>query len=172
MIRRGAILAVVLAAVSGLVAVRAGHQAIATGFRPTEPAEQFFAQAEPERPGMKRPGMGLMRDLNLSAEQMKKVQAIRTQYRDRLRTEREAAQKAQQELRSLLASDVSADQIRERYRQAQALREKVATTQFESMLEMREVLTLEQRKKVAARMQPDGRRFRDRMQGSPSNQKS
>jgi periplasmic protein CpxP/Spy len=171
MMRRGTILALVLAAIAGagVLAVRAGHHAIATGGfqkRPTELSEQLVSQAEDPQMAAGR-GRGLLQDLDLSPEQLQKVRAIRMQYRDRLRTEREASQKAQKELQDLMASNASANQIRERYQQAQTLRDKVAATQFETMLAMREVLTLEQRKKIVDRMQP-GRRFRERMRNNAS----
>jgi periplasmic protein CpxP/Spy len=175
MMRRGTILVLVLTAIAGagVLAVRAGHHAIATGGfhkRPTELSEQLVSQAEAELPMAPGRGRGLLQDLNLSPEQLEKVRQIRMQYRDRLRTEREAAQRAQKELQDLMASTASTAQVRERYQQVQTLRDKVAATQFESMLAMREVLTLEQRKKIVDRMQP-GKRFRGRMrENGPANE--
>lgn len=160
MFRRSTIIAVLLAAVGGAVVMRVTTQVNANPFRPTELTEQFFAQKDP----MQRPGMGWLQELNLSNDQMQRIQTIRQQYRDRIRADREAARQAQQELRRLMASNLPSDRVRDQYRQTQAAREKAAATQFESMLAMREVLTVEQRQKLAEHMQKRGDRMRDKIQ--------
>ncbi|HTL88715.1 MAG TPA: Spy/CpxP family protein refolding chaperone [Leptolyngbya sp.] len=119
-----------------------------------------------ETPTPNRPGqgeMGLMRELNLSADQMSKIQQVRTRYRDELKRDRDAARQAQQELRTLMAGNATDDQIREKYRQVKDLRTKIADAQFNSMLEMRNVLTPEQRQKFAARMDKQRGGMYDRM---------
>jgi Spy/CpxP family protein refolding chaperone len=141
MIRRAAIIAGLLAVVGGGVAFRAMSQGD-SGSRFSDSTGQFLAQGAPDR----------MRDLNLSPDQMQRIRTIRQQYKDRLRIDREAARVAQEALRSAMASNLPRDRVEEKFRQAQTAREKAATTQFESMLAMREVLTLEQRQKVAERM--------------------
>jgi Spy/CpxP family protein refolding chaperone len=107
--------------------------------------------------------MGLMRELNLSADQMTRIQQVRTRYRDELKRDRDAARQAQQELRTLMAGTASDNQIREKYRQVKDLRAKAADVQFNSMLEMRNVLTPEQRQKFAERMDKQRGGMRDRM---------
>lgn len=109
--------------------------------------------------------MGLMRELNLSADQMTKIQQIRTRYRDQLKNDRDAARQAQQELRTLMAGTATDDQIREKFRQVKDLRAKAADAQFNSMLEIRNVLSVEQRQKFAARMEKQRGRMRDRFPG-------
>lgn len=114
-----------------------------------------------DRPG--RGEMGLMRELNLSADQMSRIQQIRSRYREQLKSDRDAARQAQQELRTLMAGTASDVQIREKYRQVKELRTKIADAQFNSMLEIRNVLNPEQRQRFAQRMEQRRGRMRDRL---------
>lgn len=131
----------------------------AVDFRSSRSTEAI-AQHSPTPNRSAKSETGLMRELNLSADQMTKIQQIRSRYRDQLKRDRDAARQAQQELRTLMAGTASDDQIREQYRQVKDLRAKAADTQFNSMLEIRNVMTPEQRQKFAQRME---RRGRDRI---------
>jgi periplasmic protein CpxP/Spy len=113
-------------------------------------------------PSVRPSGMGWLRDLNLSSEQMQQIRAIRGRYKNQLVSKRQAARQAQQELRSLMAGEATAGQIREKYRQVQTLHQQVAETQFNSLLEMREILTPQQRQKFAERMERHRREGRGR----------
>ncbi|MGV0028255.1 Spy/CpxP family protein refolding chaperone [Phormidesmis priestleyi] len=113
---------------------------------------QGVAQS-PAAPPIKQRGMGWLRDLDLSADQMQKIRSIRGQYQDKLMSQRQAARQAQRELRILMAGDASVEEIRQKYREVQTLHQQVADTQFNSMLEMRQVLTPQQRQKFAERME-------------------
>ena len=106
-----------------------------------------------DAPFPQKRGMGWLRDLDLEPAQMQKIQAIRRQSRGQIDRQRQEIQQTQQELRSLMASDASTGQIREKYLQVKRVREKLADTQFNSLLEMRQVLTPDQRQKFAERMQ-------------------
>ncbi|MCU0548183.1 MAG: Spy/CpxP family protein refolding chaperone [Leptolyngbya sp. Prado105] len=143
MLRRVAIV------VASTVLVLVGSAAVLQAIDFRNPNERI-AQA-PDRPGKR--GMGLMRDLNLSSDQMTRIQQIRSRYRDQLERDRTTARQAQQELRTLMAGNATDDQIRDKFRQVQALRTRTAEAQFNSMLEMRGVLTPEQRQKFAERME-------------------
>ena len=147
--RVGAIVALLIV-LGGAIALRASYQAEATlesSPLATDPVAQEPAVAS-------RRGMGWLRDLDLKPDQMRKIQAIRRQSREQIDRQRREIQQAQQDLRSLLASDASADQIREKYRQVQRGRDQLADAQFDSLLEMRQVLNPAQRRKFADRMQP------------------
>ncbi|KAM3115815.1 Spy/CpxP family protein refolding chaperone [Phormidesmis sp. 146-33] len=121
-----------------------------------------IAASEPQEvaqspdPLVRQRGMGWLRDLDLSPDQMQKMRSIRKQYQDKLVSQRQAARQSQQELRTLMAGDASVEAIRQKYREAQTLRQQVADTQFNSMLEMRQVLTPQQRQKFAERMDQRG----------------
>lgn len=119
------------------------------------------APSPSDRPG--RGEMGLLRELNLSPDQMSRIQQIRSRYRDQLKSDRDAARQAQQDLRTLMAGTANDDQIREKFRQVKELRTKVADAQFNSMLEVRNILTPEQRQRFAQRMEQGRERMRDRV---------
>jgi protein CpxP len=161
MLRRVAIVA------ASTVLVLVGSAAVLRAIDFGSQNSSAIAQAPTERPGKR--GLGLMRDLNLSVEQMKSIQQIRSRYRDQLESDRTAARQAQQELRKLMAGNAKDDEIRDKFRQVQSLRAKAAEAQFNSMLEMRGVLTQEQRQKFAERMEKQRgemrERFRERMPG-------
>ncbi len=147
--RVGAIVALLIV-LGGAIALRGSYQAEAT-LEPSLVATDPVAQ-ESSLPSKR--GLGWLRDLNLKPDQMRKIQAIRRQSRDQINRQRQEIQQSQQDLRSLLASDASADQVREKYRQVQRGRDQLADAQFNSLLEMRQVLNPTQRRTFADRMQP------------------
>lgn len=95
---------------------------------------------------------GWLKDLNLSADQVQKMRAIRGQYQDKINQGRQAVRQARQELQELMAGDATEAQIREKYNQVKGLKQQVADAQFESILATRNVLNPEQRRKLASRM--------------------
>lgn len=121
---------------------------------------QLLAQAPIER-GPGEPGW--LKDLNLTPEQIQKIRALRNQDQNRLSQQRRALRQAHQELRELMASDASAEQVRQKYDQVKALRQQLGDAQFNNMLAMREILTPEQRRQFANQMQRHRDRFRGRM---------
>lgn len=115
-------------------------------------AAQMVAQ-NPARPN-RRPGKGnFLRELNLTPQQMQKMQAVREQYKGQIRQQNQALRQAQQTLQNLMAGTASKEQVRSQYRQVAALRQQLAELNFNSILEIREVLTPEQRRKFADLMQ-------------------
>lgn len=123
--------------------------------------------AQNSAPSARQPELSWLKELDLSPQQMQRIQSIRDRYKTPLTTQRQAARQAQQNLRSMMAGDASTSEIREKYRQAQTLHQQMMDTQFSSMLEMREVLTPEQRQKFAQRME----RRRDRKMREPNPDK-
>jgi periplasmic protein CpxP/Spy len=102
---------------------------------------------------------GWLRNLNLTPEQTQKVRSIRNQHKDTLAQQRQALGQAQRQLREMMTSAASAEQIRQQYAQVKTLREQLFDTQFNSLLKTREVLTVEQRRRFADQMkQRRGRR--------------
>ena len=148
-LRRVGAIAALLIALGGAIAFRESHWVDAT----LEPSLLAADSISQEAPLPVKRGMGWLRDLDLKPDQMQKIQAIRRQSRDQIDRQRQEIQQGQQELRSLMASDASVDQIREKYRQVKRVREELADQQFNSLLEMRQVLTPDQRRKFAERMQ-------------------
>jgi periplasmic protein CpxP/Spy len=87
----------------------------------------------------------LFQQLNLTPEQKAKIESIRAQSKDQLTNQRKAFQQAQQELRTLMASNADPNQIRDKHNQVMAMKQQLDNLQFESRLAMRDVLTPEQR---------------------------
>lgn len=153
--RRISIIAAAVIALGGAIAL-------------ANPATLFsnpLAQAPMERKN--RSEEGWLENLNLSQEQVQKIQTIRSRYRNTLSGQRQAMQQAQKEMRELLASDASADQVRQKYSQVKALKQQHSDNRFNSLLEIREVLTLEQRQQFVERMRQE-RGNRGRMKSERS----
>lgn len=124
-----------------------------------------LAQADTQSPRRSRPQRkeNWLQDLNLSKEQIQKIQAIRRQYQDRLTQQRQSVKQAQQELKALMASgDASSEQIRQKFNQVQTLQQTLADTRMESMLAIRTVLTTDQRQKMTELMRQPGKPRRGR----------
>lgn len=155
-----------LVLVGGAAALHATSQSKSSDF-PIDVSEQLFAQNPGTLP--RKGGMGWLRDLNLSQQQMQQIQQIRNRYKDQLQSDRNTLRQEQQRLRDLMAGNATDTDIRTQHQKVRDLRIKLADAQFNSMLEMRNVLTVEQRQKFADRMnQQRGNlrnRMRERMQG-------
>lgn len=123
----------------------------------------LFAQAQPNVPSNNRGDRNrLMESLNLSQDQVQRLEAIRQQYKDRISQQKQALSQAQQELRTLMVGTGSASDIRTKYNQVKGLRQQLADLRFESMLAMRDVLNVEQRQKFVELMQNRRGKFRNR----------
>lgn len=120
------------------------------------------AQGIMGKTSQKQGDRGLMQQLNLTQNQKQQLQTIQQQYREPLHEQRQKLAQAQQELSELMASTASQNQIREKYRQVEALRQQVGALNLDSMLAMREVMTLEQRSRFAQLMQKRKDNLRDR----------
>lgn len=120
------------------------------------------AQGIMGKASQKQGDRGLMQQLNLTRSQKQQLQAIQQQYREPLHEQRQKLAQAQQELSDLMAGTASQSQIREKYRQVEALRQQVGELNLDSMLAMREVMTLEQRSQFAQLMQKRKDNLRDR----------
>ena len=159
--RRIAALAALIIAIGGAVAIAKPKSFLPStiGQTPNTGPEQP-ARSE-QSPRSKQGEPGWLKDLNLSTEQVEKIQVIRRQYKDRMGQQRQAMRQAQQELRDLMAGDASDEQIRQKYSQVRDLRQQFADAQFNSMLETRKVLNAEQRRKFADRMQDSREKFKE-----------
>lgn len=100
-----------------------------------------------------------MERLNLSEEQKLEIAQIREKYKQRFRPLREQAKSLRQELQTMLNGTASDGQIRAKHRELMKLRQELETLRFESTLEMRNVMTLEQRREFAKFRQERRERF-------------
>jgi periplasmic protein CpxP/Spy len=93
-------------------------------------------------------GVGnLVKELNLSPEQIRRLQQIRKNARGKNQERRQALQAARQELNQLLQGNASANLVRQKRQQVQTLQREIADANFENTLAIREILTPDQRVK-------------------------
>lgn len=116
------------------------------------PATQQIAQHH--SPGGKRMGRGegmskMLEQLNLTPEQSEQIETIKTESRDQNDALHQDMETIREEMRSLLASDASVEQLRQQHQRMQELHQKLSDNRFETMLQIREVLTPEQRSQMA-----------------------
>jgi periplasmic protein CpxP/Spy len=92
--------------------------------------------------------INLVKELNLSPDQIQRLQQLRKNAQGRTIERRQALQIAKQELTQLLQGNASSSQIRQKRQQVQSLQREIADTNFEQTLAIREILTPEQRVKL------------------------
>jgi Spy/CpxP family protein refolding chaperone len=109
----------------------------------------------------------LMDSLNLNDQQKQDLNAIRQKYQGQMEKLYAQLRTRQDEMRTLMGSNASDNDIRAKHKQVEDLRQQLGELRFESMLASRKVLTPDQRKQFAQLM--DERRVRklDRNQGRP-----
>lgn len=100
----------------------------------------------------------LIQELDLTAEQAQEVREIQ----ERSQAENEALYQQiptlKQELQSLWASEADSQQIQQQQQQLQAIRQQIGQNRWEDLLEIRELLTPEQRSQMAELMAQRHRR--------------
>jgi Spy/CpxP family protein refolding chaperone len=96
---------------------------------------------------------GLIEQLNLTDDQKSKVAAIRQKYQEKTKKLRETLRSNEQELNSLLSNNASDREIRSKHQQISRNRQEMSNLQFESFLEIRQVLTPAQRTEFSQLMQ-------------------
>ncbi|MCU0515636.1 MAG: Spy/CpxP family protein refolding chaperone [Oscillatoria sp. Prado101] len=146
LLRRVSVLAVLMLALGNIGALALADPA------PEPPVAQRPGDDGPPGPPGRGPGE-LFEKLNLSQDQMQKMQEIQERYKNQMQQQQQTLRQAEEELRDLMAGTADKNQLREKNRQVQALREKMGELRFESLLEIREVLTPDQRRQMAELMQ-------------------
>ena len=91
----------------------------------------------------------LWQELHLSASQARQLQTIHDRYEWETKQRRRIVKEEQQRLRALMASDASAEQVRQQYNRVQAARQQYSRVQFDSLLDIRDILNSEQRRTFA-----------------------
>ncbi len=135
--------------------------------------ERLLSQDQPQNQPIRRFNRGgkwgqgkLIEQLNLTEDQKQKLSTIRQKYQDRLQSLREQIKTKHQELSNMMAGNASVAQIRSQHQEILNLREQMGNIRLESMLEMREVLTPEQRTEFSQLMQKHHQQFRQRRGGN------
>ncbi len=92
----------------------------------------------------------LFQQLELTPEQSAQIETIEQKSRSETETLRQEMRQNVEKMRSLLtASDAAPEELRQQHEQIQALREQLDDQRFETMLQVREILTPEQRTQAA-----------------------
>lgn len=135
----------------------------------TPTTSKLIAQNPDHRPfEFARKGRGYrmerLMELDLTPEQSEQIETIRQQSQADTEPLRQEFQQAHEQMRSLLAGNANSDELRQQHQQIQTLHQQLGNQHFETMLEVREILTPEQRSQMAELIQQHrGRRsFGDR----------
>lgn len=110
-------------------------------------------------------GMRWLQQIDLSDEQTNAIQAIRDRYQPQMASQREAMQAQRRTLHELMGSNATEADIRQARSQMMELRDDMSDLHFDSMMEIRNVLTPEQRAQVADLMEQRWERHRERGEG-------
>ena len=101
----------------------------------------------------------LLEQLDLTPEQSQQIETIKQQSKADTESLRQELQQAHEQMRSLMVADTNSNELRQQHQQLQTLHQQLGTQRFETMLQVREVLTPEQRSQMAELMgQHRGRR--------------
>lgn len=100
-----------------------------------------------------RDGGRLLRQLNLSTEQERQMGQIKAKYESQMRSIKNDLRSERQKLKEMMVTNQSANEIRNQHRRVANLSQRFHDLRFENMLEIREVLTLEQRQEFAKIME-------------------
>jgi protein CpxP len=173
--RYSAIAAAVVVVTSG--AIWASNANLQSQSQAPELNSEILAQ-NPNRPDRSEnadmPSGRMLKQLNLSTEQLQKLKAIRDLDITRIRDLSQQLSQANKELRDLLASTDGSDVIRAKHTQVMRLQQELQNQHFERMLAMREILTPQQRSQFNESMQknrPNRMKegMRDRMENRMKN---
>lgn len=97
-------------------------------------------------------GERLMGKLNLTNEQRNKMSDIRKKYEPQFSSLNEQLRNERETLREMMRTNQGENQLRSQHQKIVSLNQQIQSLRFESMLEMREVLTPEQRQEWANMM--------------------
>ena len=100
-------------------------------------------------------------ELDLSAEQQKQLQEIRESYREKMKPKRSEIHEARKKLNDALKTDASEDSLRKQFGELQKMRQDIGSLHFEKILDIREILTPEQRKKFRGLVKEHRRHRKD-----------
>ncbi|MDJ0706811.1 MAG: Spy/CpxP family protein refolding chaperone [Leptolyngbyaceae cyanobacterium MO_188.B28] len=127
-----------------------------------QPTPDLFAQRPTELPSSDRDHaeershsrwMQWLQSLDLSDEQMQQIRAIYQQSRGETSSLRQQIHEKRERMYSLLTSEADSEQIIEIHQQVQTLQQELENQRFTALLEVRNVLTPEQRVQVAETLQ-------------------
>jgi hypothetical protein len=113
-------------------------------FKPHIP---LTSSLEPVKP------QSLLRFLQLNPEQVRKLQRIHKRYKNQISGHQKALSESQQKLYQLFVESATVKQLRAQFEQVQRLEQQFDDVQIEETLEIRGILSLEQRHKLTRQME-------------------
>ncbi len=120
--------------------------------------QSVFSQSFNKKPSVKSPQF--MQQLKLTDAQQKQIMTIRSKYKNSLEQRREALKTTEEQLQRLMASSASVEVIQVKHTEFKRLMEEMENLRFNSMLEIREILTPSQRAQIAQLMNKHRQKFR------------
>lgn len=93
-----------------------------------------------------------MERLNLTDAQKQRIEALRNDHNNKIQPIKNQLKTKEDELRSLMSNNASNDQLKSKHNEIQSLRQQMGNLHFENMLEIRSVLTPEQRSQFVQMM--------------------
>ncbi len=113
-----------------------------------------------------------LRLLNLSDAQKLQIRAILTKDKEARRQELQELRTQEEELRTIIDGNASRDVLLQKFNQVQNLRRQVAQKRFEQTLEIREILTPQQRSQLSqvARESRKNRKDQQKFRIKPDDQ--
>lgn len=100
----------------------------------------------------------VLKQLDLTTEQSAQIETIKESSRASKESLGEQMRAEKQEMRSLFQSDASSAALTQQHQKLQNLRQQMSNNRFETMLQIREVLTSEQRAQMAELISQRGER--------------
>jgi Spy/CpxP family protein refolding chaperone len=97
--------------------------------------------------------------LKLSESQQRQIADIKNRYRGPLEERRDTFNIIEEQLRRLMTSNVSTEEIRAKHSELRRISQEIEDLRFNSMLEIRQVLTTIQRSQLAQLMEKHRQKF-------------
>ena len=116
---------------------------------PIDLAQRSSESQDHSKEGSHARWMQWLQSLDLSDEQMQQIRTIYQQTRGETSSLRQQLRETREQMYSMLTSDVEASQIVDVHQQVQTLQQELENQHFAALLEVRDVLTPEQRVRVA-----------------------
>jgi len=138
--------------------------AIAIGFVPIHPASSQPLD------GQINPPANILKSLNLSDTQRQQIQAILAKEQDVRRASIQELRAKEQELRTMMDGNATREALLQKFNQIQELRRQNEQRRFAQMLEIREVLTTQQRSQLSKAVKESVQNFHRKRRLSPDNQ--
>ncbi|MFW6264064.1 MAG: Spy/CpxP family protein refolding chaperone [Cyanobacteriota bacterium] len=127
------------------------------------------AIAQRRGPGPGRGPGGIFQQINLSEAQQQELQSIQESYRPRMQQVQQQLRQEQQGLNQMISGTASESELRRQYQQVASLRNQLGELRFQSILEMRGVMSAEQRQELNELIENQREAMRERMRDRMGN---